>query len=210
MAQSLNKVFLIGRVGREPEMKFAQYPVCKFSVATTESYKDKTTGEWKDVTDWHNVVALGALAEAIKDRIHKGLLVFVEGRVSNRSWVDQTGQKKYITEIRADKIQNLSPRTESAGNYDSYTDQTRQYSDQQVHPQPPKPPIGQGGFGSQAEKKYGNQAANSQYLGSSNDPNSSYDKSLTPIQLDDDYSDQDFGDPLSNYNGIDNRSKLDE
>lgn len=211
MAQSLNKVLLLGRVGREPEMKFAQVSICRFSVATSESYKDRTTGEWKETTEWHNVVIFGPAADAAKERIHKGDLVFVEGKITNRSWVDQSGQKRYSTEIRADRIQPIGSRSEHSGAQAGYQDQYSEQGQQWVN-QPPKPPIGQGGIGSQAANRYnqGGGASNNPNLGSSSDPNYSHVEPIQSIKYEDDYSEQDYGDPISNYNGIDQRSKLDE
>lgn len=97
---SINKVLLIGNLGGEPETKFtpAGTIVCRFSVATTEKWKDKQTGEKKEQTEWHRVVCYRRLAEICSNYLHKGSKVFIEGKLTTRSWEDG-GIKKHITEI---------------------------------------------------------------------------------------------------------------
>ncbi|MFZ0732039.1 MAG: single-stranded DNA-binding protein [Candidatus Sulfotelmatobacter sp.] len=99
--KSLNRVQLIGNLGKDPEIKYTPQgtPVAKLTIATNERYKDKA-GEWQDRTEWHNVVLWQRLAEIAGEYLKKGGKVFVEGRLQTRSWDDkQTGQKKYMTEI---------------------------------------------------------------------------------------------------------------
>jgi single-strand DNA-binding protein len=101
MARSVNKVILIGNLGKDPEVKYTPSgtAVAKFSLATNERYKDKS-GEWQDRTEWHNIVAWQRTAEIAGEYLKKGRSVYIEGRLQTRSWDDkETGQKKYMTEI---------------------------------------------------------------------------------------------------------------
>jgi single-strand DNA-binding protein len=114
MAKSVNKVILVGNVGKEPEVKFASSgtAIANFSIATSERFKDKS-GEWQDRTEWHNLVAYQRTAEIIRDYVKKGAKLYVEGRIQTRSWDDQaTGQKKYRTEIIVNELVLLSGRGE--------------------------------------------------------------------------------------------------
>jgi single-strand DNA-binding protein len=117
MAKSINKVILVGNVGKEPEVKFlpSGLPVANLSLATSERFKDKG-GEWQDRTEWHNLTAYQKVAEIIRDYVKKGSKLYVEGRIQTRSWDDQaTGQKKYRTEIVVNDIVLLSGRGEGEG-----------------------------------------------------------------------------------------------
>jgi len=101
MAKSVNKVILIGNLGKDPEVKYTPQgtAVARLTVATNERFKDKS-GEWQDRTEWHNVVLWQRLAEIAGEYLKKGGKVYIEGRLQTRSWDDtQTGQKRYITEI---------------------------------------------------------------------------------------------------------------
>ncbi|MDR3235442.1 MAG: single-stranded DNA-binding protein [Prevotellaceae bacterium] len=111
---SLNKVMLIGNVGKDPEVRHLEsgVPVVTIPIATTERYKDKN-GEVKEQTEWHNVVFWRALAEFAEKYIHKGKQVYIEGRLRSRSWEDPNGQKRYATEIVADVVQLLGKRSDS-------------------------------------------------------------------------------------------------
>lgn len=104
MGRSVNKVILLGNAGKDPEVKFtpAGKPVAKFSLATSERFKDKS-GEWQEKTEWHNVVAWERLAEIAGEYIKKGDKVYVEGRLQTRSW-EKDGQKHYSTEVNASEI----------------------------------------------------------------------------------------------------------
>jgi single-strand DNA-binding protein len=115
--KSVNKVILIGNLGKDPEVKYTQggMPVAKFSLATNERFKDKD-GNWQDRTEWHNIVAFQRLAEIVGEYLKKGGKCYVEGRLSTSSWDDkETGQKKYKTEIIANDLVLLSGRGEGAG-----------------------------------------------------------------------------------------------
>lgn len=111
---SYNKVLLIGNVGRDPEVRHLESgtSVATFTLATTERYKDKN-GQYQDQTEWHNIVCWRNLADLSQNYINKGSQIFVEGKIRTRSWTDQTGQKRYTTEIVADNIRLLGKRGES-------------------------------------------------------------------------------------------------
>jgi single-strand DNA-binding protein len=115
--RSLNKVTLIGNLGKDPEIKYTPSgtAVAKITLATNERFKDKS-GEWQDRTEWHNVVLWQRLAEIAGEYLKKGSKVYVEGRLQTRSWDDKTsGQKKYMTEVVAADIIMLGGRGEGAG-----------------------------------------------------------------------------------------------
>lgn len=110
----LNKVQLIGNIGKDPEIRVSQIGGRKsvsFSLATSRRYRDNN-GEQKEDTQWHNIVGWGKVAEVFEQLgIHKGTSLYVEGRLTNRSWTDQTsGQKRYTTEVALDTFQLLTPR----------------------------------------------------------------------------------------------------
>ena len=111
----LNKVMLIGRLGQDPELRYAQtgMPVCKFSIATDESYTDRE-GQKQDRTEWHRVVTFQKQAENCSNFLHKGSLVFVEGSLSTSKWTDQQGQTRYMTEVKASRVQFLERKGESS------------------------------------------------------------------------------------------------
>jgi single-strand DNA-binding protein len=121
MPKSVNKVILLGNVGKDPEVKFlpSGSAVANLTLATSERFKDKA-GEWQDRTEWHNLTAYQRLAEIIRDYVKKGSKLYVEGRLQTRSWDDQaSGQKKYRTEIVLYDLVLLSGRGEGepAGAY---------------------------------------------------------------------------------------------
>lgn len=121
MAKSVNKVTLLGNVGKDPEIKLlpSGTAVANLTLATSERTKDKA-GEWQDRTEWHNLTAYQRTAEIIRDYVKKGSKIYVEGRIQTRSWDDQaSGQKRYRTEIIVNELVLLSGRGEgeSAGGY---------------------------------------------------------------------------------------------
>jgi single-strand DNA-binding protein len=115
MANSVNKVILVGRLGKDPEVKYTQtgVPVARFTIATDESWKDQG-GEKQQRTEWHNIVAWRKLAEICGQYLNKGKLVYIEGRLQTRSWEDKEGNKRYTTEVQADNMVMLSARTDEA------------------------------------------------------------------------------------------------
>jgi single-strand DNA-binding protein len=115
--KSVNKVILIGNLGKDPEVKYTQggMPVAKFTLATNERFKDKD-GQWQDRTEWHNITAFQRLAEIVGEYLKKGGKCYIEGSLRTSSWDDkETGQKKYKTEIIANELVLLSGRGEGAG-----------------------------------------------------------------------------------------------
>jgi len=111
MARGINKVILIGNLGRDPETRYAQggSAVTNFSVATTESWRDRQSGEQQERTEWHNVVCFARLAEIAGEYLKKGSKVYIEGSLRTSSW-EQDGQKKYRTEVMARDLQMLDSR----------------------------------------------------------------------------------------------------
>jgi single-strand DNA-binding protein len=109
---SINKVILIGNLGRDPEVRYSAdgAAVCTISIATTSTWKDKNTGEKKEETEWHRVVFYNRLAEIAGEYLKKGRSVYIEGRLKTRKWQDKDGQEKYTTEIIADQMQMLGGR----------------------------------------------------------------------------------------------------
>ncbi|HXR14881.1 MAG TPA: single-stranded DNA-binding protein [Terriglobales bacterium] len=115
--KSVNKVILIGNLGKDPELKYTPSgtPVAKFSLATNERFKDKD-GNWQDRTEWHNITAWARTAEIAGEYLKKGGKVYIEGSLRTHSWDDKTtGQKKYMTEIVVNDLVLLSGRGEGAG-----------------------------------------------------------------------------------------------
>ena len=113
MSGSITKVILIGRLGRDPEVKHTPsgQAVAKFSIATDETYKDRN-GEQQRRTEWHNIVAWRRLAEICGEYLVKGKLVYIEGRLRTRKWEDREGNKRSTTEIEAREMKMLSPKSE--------------------------------------------------------------------------------------------------
>jgi len=109
---SVNKVILIGHLGADPELSTTQQgtALAKFRLATTDTWKDRTTGERQERTEWHSIVAWDRLAQICGEYLHKGKMVYVEGSLQTRSWDDPNGQKRYKTEIKANNVLMLSPR----------------------------------------------------------------------------------------------------
>jgi single-strand DNA-binding protein len=109
---SVNKVILLGNLGRDPEVRYAAdgAAIANVSIATTSRYKDKASGDMKEDTEWHRVVFFGRLAEIASEYLKKGRPVYVEGRLRTRKWQDQSGQERYTTEIVADQMQLLGGR----------------------------------------------------------------------------------------------------
>jgi len=121
MRKSVNKVILIGNLGKDPEVKYTPSgtPVAKLTLATNERFKDKA-GDWQDRTEWHNVVVWQRLAEIAGEYLKKGSKVYIEGRLQTRSWDDkQTNQKKYMTEVVAQDLVLLGGRGEGGGGDDA-------------------------------------------------------------------------------------------
>lgn len=119
----LNKCMLIGNIGKDPEIRVNQASGKKavsFSLATSRRYRDNN-GEQKEDTQWHNIVGWGKVAEIVEQLgVRKGTSLYVEGRLTNRSWTDQNGQKRYTTEVALDTFQLLTPRGNGQANGNGY------------------------------------------------------------------------------------------
>jgi single-strand DNA-binding protein len=114
-SRSVNKVILIGHLGKDAETKFTPNGTARstFTLATNRSRKDQQTGEWKEITDWHNIVLWRS--ENLTNYLQKGKQVYIEGRIENRSWEDKEGQKRYITEIVCEELILLGGRGGDGG-----------------------------------------------------------------------------------------------
>src|SRR6187431_2468372 len=112
----VNKVILVGRLGKDPEVRSLENgaTVANFTLATSETYKDKTTGEKKEITDWHNIVLWRGLAEIAQKYVHKGDMLYIEGKMRTRSW-EKDGVTRYTTEVIGDNMNLLSPKGGSGG-----------------------------------------------------------------------------------------------
>lgn len=109
---SVNKVILVGNLGADPEVRYLPSgdAVANIRLATTDRYKDKQSGDFKEAAEWHRVAFFGKLAEIVGQYLKKGSSVYIEGRIRTRKWQDQAGQEKYSTEIVADQMQMLGGR----------------------------------------------------------------------------------------------------
>ena len=121
MARGINKVILIGNLGADPDMRSLPSgdPVANLSLATSEGWNDKQSGEKREKTEWHRVVAFGKLAEIIGQYCRKGSKLYIEGRLQTRKWTDSQGIEKYSTEIIANDMQMLDSRGGDGGGYDN-------------------------------------------------------------------------------------------
>ena len=108
----INKAILVGNLGRDPEIRYTAsgMAVANFSIATTERWKDKSTGEMQDKTEWHKIVAWGKLGEICGEYLSKGRQVYIEGRIQTREWQDKDGNKRYTTEIVANEMKMLGSK----------------------------------------------------------------------------------------------------
>ena len=145
---SVNKVILIGNLGADPETRFAPSgdAVCNIRVATSETWRDKATGERKEATEWHRVAFYGKLAEIAGQYLKKGSQVYIEGSLRTRKWQDKDGKDQYTTEIRGDEMKMLGSRQDgdSAPRQQAAPQQPRP---QQQRPQQQNSGGAQGGFG---------------------------------------------------------------
>lgn len=121
MARGINKVILIGNVGKDPDIRYMPNgnAVANVTVATSDSWKDKNTGETQERTEWHRVVFFRRLAEIVGEYVKKGSKIYIEGRLQTRKWQDQGGQDRYTTEIVADQMQMLDSRGGGSAAFDS-------------------------------------------------------------------------------------------
>ena len=117
MSRGVNKVILVGNLGQKPDMKYTQSntAVANLSLATSESWKDKDSGDLKTKTEWHRVVYFGKLAEIAEQYLDKGSKVYVEGKLQTRKWQDQSGNDRYTTEVLGQELTMLDSRGDSSG-----------------------------------------------------------------------------------------------
>jgi len=120
MAGGINKVILVGNLGQDPEIRYTAdgRPIANFSIATSESWKDKNSGEKREKTEWHRVVVFGKLAEICGEYLSKGRQVYIEGKLQTRKWQGQDGQDRYTTEVVVDMrgiMQMLGTRDAGGG-----------------------------------------------------------------------------------------------
>ena len=114
---SVNKVILIGNLGRDPEVRYAASgaAIANITIATSRRWKDRNSNEWNEETEWHRVSMFGRLAEVAGEYLRKGSSVYIEGRLQTRKWQDKDGQDRYTTEIVADVMQMLGGRGDAGG-----------------------------------------------------------------------------------------------
>lgn len=149
---SLNKVIIIGNLGKDPETRYAPSGdcICNLTIATSETWKDKATGEKKESVEWHRVVFFGRLGEVASQYLRKGSQVYVEGRLQTRKWQDKDGNDRYTTEIRGDEMKMLGSRQESTGSqsegkpYNTGPENAQRTEQRQRQPAPQN---SSGGFG---------------------------------------------------------------
>lgn len=117
MARGINKVILVGNLGKDPEMRYTPggAAVANITIATSDSWKDKQSGEKQERTEWHRVVFFNRLAEVVGEYLKKGSQVYIEGRLQTRKWQDQSGQDRYTTEVVASEMQMLGSRGGGGG-----------------------------------------------------------------------------------------------
>lgn len=135
-SKGINKVILIGNLGQDPDIRYMPDggAVANIALATSETWRDKTTGEMKELTEWHRVVLFGKLAEVASEYLRKGAQVYIEGQLRTRKWTDQTGQERYTTEVvvhTGGTMQMLGSRqngTQSGRGQSQQPQQGRQFS----------------------------------------------------------------------------------
>ena len=117
MSRGVNKVILVGNLGQKPDMKYTQSntAVANLSLATSESWKDKDSGDLKTKTEWHRVVYFGKLAEIAEQYLDKGSKIYIEGKLQTRKWQDQAGNDRYTTEVLGQELTMLDSRGDSSG-----------------------------------------------------------------------------------------------
>ncbi len=149
MARGVNKVILIGNLGRDPEVRYlpSGSAVTNLALATTETWRDKQSGDQQERTEWHRIVMFGRLAEIAGEYLRKGSQVYIEGKLQTRKWQDkQTGQDRYSTEIVANEMQMLGSAGGGGGSSSSYGGQGQQRrsapQSQNSPSEPAVPPMG--------------------------------------------------------------------
>ena len=140
MAQGINKVIIVGNLGQDPESR--SFPdggsVCNISVATSESWKDKQTGQQKESTEWHRIVFKNRLAEIAQQYLRKGSKVYIEGKLKTRKWTNQQGQDQYTTEVMASQMQMLDGKNDNQSAAPQAPQQHTYQNAPQAQPQAPQ------------------------------------------------------------------------
>lgn len=157
--KGVNKVILIGTLGKDPEVKFLSSgdAVCNLSIATTESWKDKTTGEKKEKTEWHNLVFFKRLAEIAGEYLRKGSKVYVEGKLQTRKWQDKDGNDRYTTEIKCHDLQMLDSKSDNNTQQQAPQPKKRPPQQRAQQPQQYQPQQGVQGQGQSQQPQAGQQ-----------------------------------------------------
>ena len=199
MARGVNKVILVGTLGRDPEMKYAANgnAIANLSIATSEQWNDKSTGQKQEKTEWHRVVIFGKLAEVAGQYLTKGSLLYVEGKLQTRKWQDtNTGQDRYSTEVVIDfggKMEMLGGGNRQGGDTSFAPQQPAQnpgMQQQNNYSQAPQQP--QNNFGQQAQPQ-NNQQPN-QHVNQQSNQQTPMQNKPSPMQQAPAYSESDFGD----------------
>ena len=193
MARGVNKVILVGTLGRDPEMKYAANgnAIANLSVATSEQWNDKATGQKQEKTEWHRVVMFGKLAEVAGKYLSKGSLIYLEGKLQTRKWQDQnTGQDRYSTEVVIDfsgKMEMLGGGNRQQGGDTAFAPSPAQNPGMQQgnYSQAPQQQQPQNNYGQQQGQQSNNQPSN---------PQNSMQNNPSPMQQAPAYSESDFGD----------------
>ncbi len=146
MARGVNKVILVGNCGKDPETRYMPSggAVTNISIATSESWKDKQSGETKERTEWHNIVFFNRLGEIAGEYLKKGSQIYVEGSLRTRKWQDKSGQDRYTTEIVANEMQMLGSRNGGGDSYAPAQAQSQPASNQQSNHQQAAPMVEEG------------------------------------------------------------------
>ena len=141
---SVNKVILVGNLGKDPEVRYAPSgdAICNITLATSETWKDKQSGEKREATEWHRVVFFGKLAEIAGQYLKKGSSVYIEGMLKTRKWQEKDGSDRYTTEIKADEMKMLGSRGDSAGQGGSQQQAPQQRQQPARQPVPQSAPQG--------------------------------------------------------------------
>ena len=144
---SVNKAILVGHLGKDPETRYAPSgdAICNITLATSEAWRDKATGEKREATEWHKVAFFGKLAEIAGQYLRKGSQVYIEGSIRTRKWQDKDGQDRYTTEIRADEMKMLGSRQDGDGGQSQQSGARGNSAPPQSATPPRNPP--EGGFG---------------------------------------------------------------
>ena len=147
MARGVNKVILIGNLGKDPEVRYSPNggAIANITIATSESWKDKNTGEQQEKTEWHRVVFFNRLAEIVGEYLKKGAKIYVEGRLQTRKWQDKDGQDRYTTEIVAGEMQMLDSRGGGSANFNQGSAAAGGGQYNQPAPQPQAPSMAPAG-----------------------------------------------------------------